>query len=103
MFSDDMVSFVLAVPHLYRDDDIWCKIVKECFPNLRKNDFQSWKNFYFFLKRCVNLLKIDYNYTYSGLETECPSETYNRLRYNSHYYEKKFSDYLAYTCQQNTC
>lgn len=100
---DEFVRFVLAVPELYRDDYIWCKLVKERYPNVVKNSFQSWKNFFFFLHVCVKRLKRDFSYVYSGKERRSPDEVYNHLKYGAVYAGRTFSQYLEYTCQQNTC
>jgi len=101
----ETIRFVLAVPSLYRNDDVWYKFVKYNWPNLEKNkkDFQNWKNFYFFLLNSIKLLRKDFNYIYTMDEIEMPDQIYNRLRYNACPVEKTFSDYLQYTCQQNTC
>jgi len=42
-YKMETIRFVLAVPSLYRNDDVWYKFVKYNWPNLEKNkkDFQN--------------------------------------------------------------
>jgi hypothetical protein len=99
----EFIRFILAIPNLYRRDDIWHQIVKERFPNVEKNSFQSWKNFYFFLNHCVTLLQKNFNYIYSQYDIKNPDTLYNEMKYNISETENLSIKYFQYTCQHNTC